>query len=211
MRSHAEAGLDRVVYDRFFAGGPPGVFVDVGAAGPELLSMSAMYRQLGWRVLLVEPNPLFCAAQRAAGHEVLECACGDRDEDNVWFEMVDSHGSLYEGAPVSFESFSSLKVKESYRALANGELEIRRITVRLRRLDTLLAEHAPELDRLDVVSVDVEGWELEVLAGFSLERYRPRVLIVENVLDDDGYRRLLDGRGYRLWRHVVPNDVYVPY
>jgi hypothetical protein len=89
------------------------------------------------------------------------------------------------------------------------DLDIRPIRVNVRRLDTLLTEHAPELEHVDLVSIDVEGWELEVLAGFSLERYRPTVLIVENVLEDAGYRRALDQRGYVLWRHVWPNDAYV--
>ena len=98
-------------------------------------------------------------------------------------------------------------VKDSYRALGTGRLDISRIRVRVRRLDTILAAHAPELERVEIVSIDVEGWELEVLRGFSLERFQPTVLIVENVFEDAGYR----GR----WRSAVttvasrrPNDVY---
>jgi FkbM family methyltransferase len=160
-------------------------------------------------VLAVEPNPIFCEAQRAAGHEV-EYACADYDEDDVSFELVDSHGAPYDGGSVSYESFSALKVKDSYRPLREGDLDIRPITVKVRRLDTILAEHAPELDQLDIVSIDVEGWELEVLAGFSVELYRPRVLLVENVFEDPPYARARRPRGCRLWRHIAPNDVCVP-
>jgi FkbM family methyltransferase len=209
MRTQGEGGLDRLVRDLFFAEITDGVFIDVGAAGPDFLSMSAFYRALGWRVIAIEPNPLFSEAHRAAGNEVLEYACADRDEDGVDFELVDSHGAPYEGGSVSFESFSSLKIKEPYRALREDALDVRRIKVKVRRLDTLLAEHAPELERIELVSIDVEGWELEVLAGFSLERYRPRVMIIENVFTDESYRLALRGRGYGLWRHVWPNDVYV--
>jgi hypothetical protein len=42
-----EGGIDRLVYDRFFAGVTGGVFVDVGAGRPDFLSMSALYRGLG--------------------------------------------------------------------------------------------------------------------------------------------------------------------
>lgn len=210
MESSAEHGLDRLVYETFFRDEQPGVFVDVGAAGPDFLSIGALYRRLGWHVIAIEPNPAFCAAHRAAGHEVLEYACGDRDEDGVDFEIVDSHGALYEGGRVTFEAFSALWVKDSYRALRDGELDVHQIRVKVRRLDRLLAEYAPNVRQVDVASIDVEGWELEVLAGFSLERYRPRVLIVENLLDDPAYPRTLSERGYGLWRHIGPNDVYVP-
>lgn len=79
----------------------------------------------------------------------------------------------------------------------------------MRRLDTILAEHAPDVRRLDIVAVDVEGWELEVLDGLSFDRYQPRVLIVENLFTDAAYRRVMRRRGYALWRRVGPNDVYV--
>ena len=91
-----------------------------------------------------------------------------------------------------------------------GAVQLSRIEVRVRRLDWILQTHAPELARPDIVSIDVEGWEPEVLRGFSVERYRPQVLSVENVFADIGYRQALRRRGYRLWRHVAPNDVYVP-
>ena len=203
-----EGRLDRIVYERFFPGVHDGVFVDVGAAGPDFLSMSALYRQLGWRVIAIEPNPVFSAAQRAAGNEVLEYACADRDADNVDFELVDSHGSTYKEGAVTFESFSSLTVKPTYRAL-KSELDVKPIKVKVRRLDTILTEHAPEVERLDVVSVDVEGWELEVLAGLDFDRYRPTVLIIENLFRERGYRRALRDRGYALWRRRAHNDVYV--
>jgi FkbM family methyltransferase len=208
MRSRAEGGVDRLVYEEFFAGITDGVLVDVGAAGPELLSVSALFRDLGWRAIAVEPNPVFCQTWRDAGLEVLEYACSDRDQDDVPFEVVDSHGTVYEGAPVSFESMSSLKIKDTYRTV-HAEPDVRTIRVNVRRLDTLLAEHAPDVERLDMVLVDVEGWELEVLDGLSFERYRPKVLIVENLFAEAAYRDAMVGRGYTLWRHVWPNDVYV--
>jgi FkbM family methyltransferase len=207
MEAHGEGGLDRIVYEHFFAAASGGVFVDVGAARPDFLSMSALYRSLNWRVIAIEPNPVFCHAHRAAGFDVLEYACADRDADDVDFEVVDSHGTLYAG-PVSFESLSSLRIKDSYRA-TQEEPDVRRIKVKVRRLDTILVEHAPDVSRLDLVSVDVEGWELEVLDGLSFERYRPRVLIVENLFAEAGYRQALAERGYGLWRRVWPNDVYV--
>jgi FkbM family methyltransferase len=206
--AQGEGGLDRAVRERFFPNATSGVFVDVGAAGPDFLSMSALYRELGWRVIAIEPNPVFCAAHRAAGHEVYGYACSNHDEDGVDFEIVDSHGSPFKGGTVSFESFSSLAVKPAYRAL-KPELDVKRIKVDVRRLDTILAEHAPDIRRIDMLSVDVEGWELEVLDGLSFERYQPAVVIVENLFREDAYRRALRTRGYALWRRRGPNEVYV--
>lgn len=139
---------------------------------------------------------------------MLEYACSDYDEDAVDFEVVHSHGAPYEGGAVSFESFSALEIKDSYRTL-RPDLDVRRIKVNVRRLDRVLAEHAPDVRRLDIVAVDVEGWELEVLDGLSFDRYQPTVLMVENLFIDEAYRRVMRERGYTLWRRVDPNDVYV--
>jgi FkbM family methyltransferase len=205
---HGEGGVDLMVRNRFFPRSTNGVFIDVGAAGPGFLSMSALYRNLGWRVIAIEPNPAFASAHRAAGHEIYEYACSDHDEDDVEFDLVNSHGTSYQGGSVSFESFSSLAIKPAYHAL-KSDLDIKRIKVDVRRLDTILSEYAPDLDKVDVVSVDVEGWELEVLNGLSFERYRPTVVIVENLFSEARYRRALRERGYWLWRRRGPNDVYV--
>lgn len=202
----AEGGVDILVADRFFTA--PGVFVEVGAARPDYLSVSAHFRALGWRVLAVEPIPEFCEVQRQAGHDVLQYACGEVDQDGVDFTVVNSHGADYEGGRVSFESFSSLGVKPTYSTL-KADLDKSTIKVNVRRLDTILREHAPDVQRIDVLSVDVEGWEMEVLSGLDFDRYRPRVMVIENLFKEASYRVFARARGYTLWRVLHPNDVYV--
>ena len=201
--------MDVLVRDRFFSDATSGVLVEVGAAHPDYLSVSASYRELGWNVISVEPNPDFCELHRAQGHEILQYACGDHDEDGVDFSVVDSGGTAYRGGNVSYESFSSLAIKDSYAELVDSELDIRKIKVDLRRLDTLLEEHASSVSHIDVLAIDVEGWECEVLNGLDFDKFTPRVLIVENVFGDDEYRTYMRAKGYELWRYIDPNDIYV--
>ncbi|HTE96040.1 MAG TPA: FkbM family methyltransferase, partial [Bradyrhizobium sp.] len=90
-----------------------------------------------------------------------------------------------------------------------NNLDTKTIKVNLRRLDTILKSHASGVDRIDILSVDVEGWELEVLDGLSMPRYRPRVMIIENLFDDEKYRSYMKNINYVLWRTIPPNEVYV--
>jgi FkbM family methyltransferase len=207
-QNRAEGDVDKYVHQKFFSTQNSGVFVDVGAASPNYLSISAFYRSLGWTVVVVEPNPAFCEQHRILGHEVLQYACGDHDEDNVDFSIVDSHGSQYENGKVSFESFSSLGIKDAYRSL-KPDLDIKKTKVNLRRLDTILAAHAPQIGHIDIVSIDVEGWELEVVAGLDLQKYKPRVMIIENLFNDQQYRLHMRSKGYLLSTFRPPNDVYI--
>jgi FkbM family methyltransferase len=206
--NRAEGDVDKLVQRRFFRNQNVGIFIDVGAANPDYLSVSALYRSLGWRIVAIEPNPAFCEMHRKRGHDILQYACGDRDEDDADFCVVDSHGAPYENGRVSYESFSSLAIKEAYTRIV-PRMDVERIKVKLRRLDTILAAHAPEIQRIDILSVDVEGWELEVLAGLDFRKYRPKVLVIENLFDDPAYRARINAYGYVLWKFVPPNDIYV--
>ena len=208
----AEHDVDHVVRDAFFAKTTNGVLVEVGAARPKYLSISASYRALGWKIIAIEPNPEFCAAHRALGYEVLEYAASDTETDDAHFFVVDSNGANYMGGEVSFESFSSLGIKGQFADLhetVKAGTNVKTICVKVRKLDTILAVHAPNLRVIDILCVDVECWELNVMRGLSLERYRPKIVILESVFNEPEYAAFMQARGYSLWRRLEPNDVYV--
>lgn len=83
------------------------------------------------------------------------------------------------------------------------------MAVKVRKLDTILAANEPHLRAFDILAVDVEGWELNVMRGLSLERYRPKIVILESVFNDPEYVPFMHERGYTLWRRLEPDDVYV--
>ena len=207
----AEGNVDKLVHQTFFAKDQPGrIIIEVGAARPDFLSISAHFRALEWTVLAIEPNPTFCQLHRQSGYEVLEYACGDHDEDDVEFTIVESLNSQYGGEKVTFESFSSLGVKGAYLELAKTCAVIeKRINVKLRRLDTILETHAPSLLEIDILAIDVEGWEIQVMQGLSVDKYSPKIIIIENLFGDPSYNAYMEKIGYSLWQTLFPNQVYV--
>lgn len=210
MKFHGEGGIDRVIRSVFFPlKADKGVFVEVGAADPAYISISKHFRDSGWDVISIEPNPYFAKRHREAGNRILEYACGPKDEDNIEFEVV---YPKVEGAfgNITYESFSAIKVKDKYKqntASFYSQFDIRTIKVNMRRLDTLLADIG--ITAIDVLSVDVEGWELEVLAGLNFQIYAPKVLVIENLLKDINYRKVITGYGYSFICHMHPNEIYV--
>ncbi len=210
----AEKNVDRIIQNLLSEdeGLKQGVLVEVGAAHPDYLSISSSFRRLGWKIIAVEPNPDFCALHRERGYTVYQYACSDTESDSQEFYVVDSQGSKYLDGSVSFESFSSLGIKGDYLDLhqtVKDKTKIKKIEVKVRKLDTILQEHEPEVDRVDVVAVDVEGWELNVMKGFSTDRYKPRVVILENLFLKKEYEDYMSEIGYKLWKRLEPNDVYL--
>lgn len=206
----AEDGVDHIIRRAFFPRKAIGTLVEVGAARPDLLSIGQSFRARGWKVISIEPIPEFCAAHRAAGHDVLEYAVSDTESDDAEFTVVDSMGADYNGNRLSFESFSSLGIRGDYANLyaQNTGRREQTIKVKVRRLDTVLATHEPHLKDIDILAVDVEGWELNVMRG--LTRFQPKTIILENLFLSNDYVEFMRERGYALWRRYPPNDIYVP-
>lgn len=207
-----EHDIDRIVKLAFFLNENKGVFVEVGAARPDYLSLSASYRKAGWSVIAIEPNPDFCALHRAMGHDTLEYACSDQDQDDVEFTVVNSKNADYLGGKVSFESFSSLGIKDKFAEhfkQVENTAEKTLIKVKVRKLNSLLSTYYPNLKTIDVLAVDVEGWELNVLKGFDLQSYKPKVVIIENNFGETECRDLLMQQGYVLWKTFSPNEIYI--
>jgi FkbM family methyltransferase len=209
----AEMNVDRVLQDLLFKEDPTktGILVEVGAAGPDYLSISSSFRNLGWKIISVEPNPDFCKLHRDLGYTIYQYACGDTESDSQNFYVVDSQGEKYLDGTVSFESFSSLGIKDEFLDLyqtVKDRTNIKTLQVKVRKLDTILAKYEPDVTKVDIAAVDVEGWELNVMRGFSVERYQPPVVILENLFKKYDYVDYMERVGYKLWQHLHPNDIY---
>src|SRR5258705_5217189 len=100
---------------------------------------------------------------------------------------------------------SSLNEKLVIAALpAQGQVD-----VSVRTLDDILLEaQAPA--PIDLVSIDVWGHEIDVLAGFDLGRWRPRLILIEDHVLSLELHRTLQQRGYKWVRRTDLNGWYVP-
>ena len=62
------------------------------------------------------------------------------------------------------------------------------------KLDTLLEKI--EVEKVDILSIDVEGWELEVMLGFDVQKYNPKVIVLENFENKSEYEIFMNQKGY---------------
>jgi FkbM family methyltransferase len=176
-----------------YLAGPPGVFVEVGAFEPVTRSQTYALEQAGWIGLLIEPHPEQAARLRAERRaRVIEVACGPPE----------LHDSLQ---PMRMcGGLSTLRQSK----LPQFMLQTESRPVRLRTLDAVLQDAA--IQRLDFLSIDVEGYELEVLRGFSIERWRPRLVLIEDFAESTALHRQLTRAGYKRVRRTGDNSWYVP-
>ena len=178
----------------FFDGVTRGFFVEVGANEPVERSQTWHLEQIGWTGVLIEPQPdLAVALVKERKAMVFAVACSS--PENAGTTMP-----LHVAGPLS-----SLQREK----MAPGAVPEAVIEVRVRTLDSMLAEaNAPS--PIDLLSIDVEGHELEVLRGFDFARWRPRLIMLEDHVSSLAKHWYLVSSGYRLIRRVGNNGWYVP-
>jgi FkbM family methyltransferase len=177
----------------FFSDTQNGYFVDVGAADPVVNSQSWPLEQAGWTGVLIEPRPDFAARLRQARRaKVFECACSSpRGRGTVRLNLLGGFSSLNE------------------RLVIAGMRPAGAIDVAARTLDDVLGDAQAPVP-IDFVSVDVEGHELELLDGFDLARWRPRLILIEDHVLSLELHQTLQSRGYKWVRRTAYNGWYVP-
>ena len=178
----------------FFGEGYRGTFVDVGAADALTSSQTYDLERAGWSGVLIEPRP-DCAEdlrrQRRAPVFQVACSSPERAGTTMTLHLAGGHSSLNDEFVLA-----GLKPEGA-------------ITVAVRTLDDVLIE-ANITAPIDLVSIDVEGHEVDVLAGFDLQRWRPRLLVIEDHVLNLNLHRLTQSLGYKWVQRVDLNGWYVP-
>jgi FkbM family methyltransferase len=193
----AQFGEDRIL-DEIFAHRGFGTCVEVGANDGVTDSMTYHFELLGWTCILVEPIPeLFLRIvenRKCISHK---CAASSSEGEVTL--------SLAEGVP----SMSTLELTRGRRAsISKAGGTSRDIKVCSRTMDSILADSC--ISNIDFISIDVEGHEMEVLKGFSIENYCPKIVLIEDNSNasDPTIPEFMKGKGYLIFKRTGVNDWY---
>lgn len=158
-----------MILRRVFERQGAGFYVDVGAHHPFRFSNTCYFHRRGWRGINIDANP--AAIDEFRRHRPSDI--------NLCVGIAETSGKLVfhrfnEPALNTFDpALAAERAKLSgYRVVAQSEIAVR-------RLDEVLAEHLPAGQGIDLLSVDVEGLDLQALKSNDWRRFRPRVLLVE--------------------------------
>ncbi len=180
-------------------------YLDIGAFHPSIGSNTYLLYLSGGRGVLVEPNP-----------HMAELLTGLRPRDTVLTagvgtgEAAEADYYLIRDRP-QLNTFSREQVDRYVAEGGPGVVE-RTMKMKLLAIDDVIAEHfdgAP-----DVLSVDVEGLDLQILRTLSFERFRPAVICVETLrygttAQVDEVTQLLTARDYVARGGTFVNTIFV--
>lgn len=197
-----EEETEKALIRRYFDEKPNGVVVEVGANEPVSIYSQSWHLEdkLGWRAVLVEPNPELAEKARKlrSRAQVFEFACVGSEEIHQLSLFI----PLVNGEEVTGHAAIEKNIDD--HAYHNH----REVVIRAQTLNQVIESCGSP--QIDVLSIDVEGAEIEVLKGLDLARHRPRLILLEDKHVYLTKHRLLKKNGYRLVKRTGLNCWYVP-
>jgi FkbM family methyltransferase len=183
-----------------------GFFVEAGGADGYTQSNSYyLERFRGWRGILVEPMRELAeeATRNRPGARLFRCALVPSDYDGDGVEM--EFGDLFS----SVNGIHGEGGEWAKGGLLLGWRDHRSERVPARTLTSLLDEAAAP--NVDLLSLDVEGYEPEVLRGLDLDRHAPTWILVEMHDLDEGRAGVEAVLGERYSEHSLLSPLDVLY
>jgi FkbM family methyltransferase len=166
--SYSQEGED-LILERLFENQDTGFYVDVGAHHPRRFSNTFLFYKRGWRGINIEPNPDALKLFNRHRKKDINVECGVADTDGKL-----SYFMFNEPALNSFDrSLSEQRQDSRYRIVDTK-------TIAVRKLSAILEEFMPTGTPIDFMSIDVEGYDLQVLQSNDWTRFRPACVLVES-------------------------------
>jgi FkbM family methyltransferase len=182
--------FEDVILHRLFSGIEKGFYIDVGAGHPRLENDTFSLYQRGWHGINIEPNQHFYAALVEA-----------RPRDiNLEVALSDTSGGVLAYYEVDRTGLSTCDIEQANGYRTAGRQVVQR-QVPVTTLSKIIEE--TDINRINLLKVDVEGFEERVLDGNDWRRFRPDVVVVEATYPESPVRRptkipsLMKERGYR--------------
>tara|TARA_B100001093_G_scaffold491712_1_gene532079 strand:+ start:1582 stop:2328 length:747 start_codon:yes stop_codon:yes gene_type:complete len=169
-------------------------FVDVGANHPVIDSQSYHLEVLGWEGLLIEPLKEYTDLLKSKrSNKVIQVACSSKkNHDKILDIIVAGVHSTLNTKPIAVGVNSNKTQK-----------------VKCKTLDYVLKENNIQKN-FDFLSVDIEGHEMEMFDGFSLNYWMPKLIILEDHVINHEKHNYMKKNNYQLICRTGLNSWYVP-
>jgi len=157
-----------------------GFAIEIGAFDGLHLSNVYSLEKIGWDTMNIEPNPKMFKEVEINRPDSLNINCAvvsDKSIKKIKF-YAEEIGVL------SGCSYDEIDVERRYSNRGLAYAKPMEINVLAKTLDQLLIENKLGSQKINLVSIDVEGFELEVLNGIDFDRVIIGMIIIESNSDE---------------------------
>jgi hypothetical protein len=169
-----------------------------------------------WRGALIEPVPALCDRLqqlygRFEGVKLVQAVCAEAPGTERFWQVRRIEEMTWEGMR-GLSSLDRYTTRAHFESDERFEHFVQEMTVDVVTVDSLLDRL--EMPRVDIVVIETLNTGHRVLQGFDVDRYRPRLLIMEQRHLGAGIRARVDARmsvaGYRRFVGALETAYYLP-
>lgn len=147
-----------------------GFYVDIGAHHPYKYSNTALLHKKGWSGINIDalPESIALFNKHRPNDKNLNVGIGAKEGLMTYYQFQDS-------------AYNTFDKNQAESVISSGfQKEIKKLTkVPIRPLRDVLSQHQDCFERIDLLDIDVEGWDLECLRSNDWNRFRPKIILVE--------------------------------
>lgn len=170
--SYSQCGEDLIVEHIFRSLGIKTVsYLDIGAYHPFFLSNTAKFYLNGGKGVLIEPDPyLLKQIKRKRKRDVCLNIGISPDE-------AKTEASFYVLTTKTLNTFSYKEAQE-YTKTGSQKIE-KTMSIPVLSINSVIEKNFTSTPNF--LSIDVEGWDLEIIKSLDFEKYRPEVICIETI------------------------------
>ena len=168
--SFSQDGEDLVIAE-LFQGKAEGFYVDVGAHHPQRFSNTYYFYLKGWKGINIDamPNSMKIFEVLRPNDINLEIPISEKSEVLTYYEFDEPALNSF-SLPLSQERIT----KTNYKIIAETQLKTQ-------TLAEVLDKYLPAEQTIDFLSIDVEGLDYQVINSNNWDKYKPKVILVEDL------------------------------
>tara|TARA_R110002051_G_scaffold57789_2_gene106766 strand:- start:8269 stop:9012 length:744 start_codon:yes stop_codon:yes gene_type:complete len=190
--SYAQEGEDMVL-SRFFGNKTNGFYVDVGAHHPQRFSNTYTFYKRGWKGINIDAMP---------GSMELFKKFRPRDTNlEMGVSSTEESATYYVFNEPALNTFSE---EEAQKKNVIGDFKIiEELQIPSIKLSSILDIYLPPQIKIDFMSIDVEGLDMDVLKSNDWKKYRPHIIVVEDI----GFELSPEALSFnKLYQYLVSNN-----
>ena len=168
--SFSQDGED-IVIEELFNDKSEGFYVDVGAHHPQRFSNTYYFYLKGWKGINIDamPGSMKIFDDLRPRDINLEIPISDKSEILTYYEFDEPALNSF-SLPLSQERITTT----NYKIVAE-------IQLKTETLAEVLDKYLPPQQTIDFLSVDVEGLDYQVITSNNWDKYKPKVILVEDL------------------------------
>lgn len=205
------SGVD-IILEKIFKNQDKGIYIDVGCQHPIKNNNTYLLYKKGWEGINVDldkDNIDLFNASRSKDNNFNKALSSDVNDVDLYFYHKKSPINTIDKKTSEFQKAKVTSIKK----------------IKTDTLDNIILNTKYKNSSFDLLSIDVEGHELEVLKGFNLVKFSPNVIVVEyldlnvskleiknlsieDILDTEIYKYLIS-KNYILVNSIYSDLVFV--